>query len=63
MTFADQQAAWNLWLSTHSVSVAGGAAKHLCPLCPEDHVTCQFEAGSLECKSKSCLNPHCRRSR
>lgn len=31
---------------------------HPCPLCPSEHPSCEFAAGSLHCTQPACRNPH-----
>lgn len=56
-----QDAEYRRYLDTHNVFVYGGAAKVVCPLCKNDHVTCRFDSGSLWCVNTRCANPHHRR--
>lgn len=56
--FAGQAAAYGDYVSNTSISVAGGAPKQLCPLCPDEHLICKFAAGTLYCCRRNCPNPH-----
>lgn len=45
-------------VSNYSYKTVGGAHVQLCPLCPVEHMICQFRAGSTFCVRYQCQNPH-----
>ena len=46
-------------INDYSYKTSGGAHVQLCPLCPDEHVICKFQAGSMFCiRGQECKNPH-----
>lgn len=49
---------WSYRLTEFNFISSGGAAKVVCPHCRDEHIGCQFAAGTLSCQRSNCANPH-----
>lgn len=58
MNHEQQQIDYRQYLDRTNIISSGGAAKVVCPICPKEHVICQFTAGTLSCVVVGCANPH-----